>query len=96
MAEKMTYEKAMEAMDKMSPEEQKAKLKEAEKMCLCTMCPSHIGTGEKRRLFCIAGKSKVIKKENGCICMTCPVQKSMAFRWGYYCTRGSAKERAGK
>ena len=94
MAEKMTFEKAMEAMNTMSTEEQKAKMKNLEKMCVCEMCPSHIGTGEKRRLFCLAGKSKVIKKENGCICMTCPVQKSMALKWSYYCTRGSGKERA--
>ena len=93
MAEKMTYEKAMDAMNQMSLEDQKAKLKKDEGMCLCRMCPSYLGTGEKKLLFCMAGKSKAIKKENGCICMTCPVQKNMAFRWTYYCKRGSAKER---
>jgi len=64
--------------------------------CICATCPSFLKeecakAGEKGA-YCLAGKSKVITKENGCVCPQCPVTAKMALKWGYYCTRGSAKE----
>lgn len=92
--ENITFEKIMETMSRMSPAEVQAKIKEAEKMCICGGCPTYAGTGEKKLAFCATGKSTMIKKEKGCICPGCPVQKNMALRWNYYCTRGSGKEQA--
>lgn len=64
--------------------------------CICATCPSFLKeecekAGEKGA-YCLVGKSKVITKENGCVCPQCPVTAKMALKWGYYCTRGSAKE----
>lgn len=92
---KLSFEQVMQAMNMMSPEEREAKIAELAKMCICDGCPTYAGTGEKRLLFCITGKSEIIKKEKGCICPVCPVQENMALRWDYYCTRGSGKEQAG-
>lgn len=95
MPEKMTFEKAMEAMGKMSPEDMKARVAELTKICICGKCPSYKGTGEKRLLFCATGKSALIKKEKGCVCPTCPVTEMIGLRWIYYCMKGSGKELAG-
>ncbi len=91
----ITFEQVLEAMEKMSPEERDAKIRELTDMCICGGCPSYVGTGETALLFCAIGKSKIIKKENGCICPDCPVQVELSLVWDYYCTRGSAKEQAG-
>ena len=93
--QKMTFEQNMEAMNKMSPKEMDAKVKELTKMCICGRCPTYAGTGEKKLLFCATGKSTIIKKEKGCICPGCPVQKNLALRWDYYCLKGTGKEQAG-
>ncbi len=90
-----TFEKTMEAMSKMSPDEMKAGLAELTKMCICGKCPSYKGTGEKKLLFCAIGKSAIIKKENGCVCPACPVTEKLGLRWIYYCMKGSGKEQAG-
>lgn len=92
---KMTFEQVMNAMNKMSSAERQAKIEELTKMCICGSCPSYVGTGEKKLLFCSMGKSAIIKKENGCLCPGCPVQANMALRWDYYCTKGSGREQAG-
>ncbi len=94
-AQKNTFEQNMEAMNRMSPKEMDAKIKELTKICICGKCPTYAGTGEKRLLFCATGKSTIIKKEKGCICPGCPVQKNMSLRWDYYCLKGSGKEQAG-
>jgi len=62
MAKGMTFEQTMEAMSKMSPDEMNAKVAELTKMCICGKCPTYKGTGEKKLLFCINGKSAIIKK----------------------------------
>ena len=91
-----TFEKTMETMGKMSPDEMKAKMAELTKMCMCGKCPSYKGTGETKLLFCATGKSGIINKEKGCVCPACPVTEKMGLRWIYYCTKGSGKEQAGK
>ena len=91
-----SFEQSMEAMSKMSPKEIETQMAQLTKMCICGKCPSYMGTGEKKLLFCLTGKSTIIKNENGCICMTCPVTDKMGLKWSYYCTRGSGKEQAGK
>ncbi len=63
---------------------------EAEKACICAMCPSYFDCGEALA-FCLAGKSKCIRNEVGCICPGCPVQGAMGFDDFFYCTRGPAK-----
>ncbi len=95
MPKEMTFEHAMEEMGKMSPEEIKKKIAELTKMCICGKCPSYKGTGEKKLLFCTAGKSAIIKKEKGCVCPTCPVTEKVGLRWLYYCIKGPGKEQAG-
>ncbi|VVB90736.1 Uncharacterised protein [uncultured archaeon] len=95
MPKDMTFEKTMEAMSKMSPEEMKNTIAELTKMCICGKCPSYKGTGEKRLLFCATGKSTLIKNEKGCLCPTCPVTEKIGLRWIYYCTKGSGKEQSG-
>lgn len=94
--QKTTFEQNMEAMSKMSPEEIETKMGELTKMCICGDCPTYVGAGEKRLLFCATEKSKIIKEEKGCICPGCPVYENMGLRWDYYCTKGSGKEQAGK
>ncbi len=90
-----TFEQYMEELNKMSPEEKSAKIKELDQKCTCGMCPTYMGTGEEKLTFCVIGKSTVIEKENGCICPGCPVQAELALKWTYYCTKGSGKELAG-
>lgn len=43
MPKKMTFEKAMEAMGKMSPEDMKTRVAELTKICICGKCPSYKG-----------------------------------------------------
>ena len=95
MQKEMTFEQTMEAMGKMSQEEIKTKIAELTKMCICPRCPSYKGTGEKKLLFCMTGKSAIIKKEKGCVCPTCPVTEKLGMRWIYYCIKGTGKEQAG-
>lgn len=91
-----TFEQSMEAMSKMSPEEIKTQMAQLTKICICGKCPSYIGTGEKKQLFCAAGKSEIIKEEISCICMKCPVTEKIGLKWYYYCTRGSGREQSSK
>jgi len=86
------FEEMLEKMAGMSPEELKAAAEENTRLCTCSQCPSYVGTGETALLFCASGRSERISEEKGCICMGCPVTPKMGLRWGYYCTRGSAKE----
>lgn len=63
--------------------------------CICARCPSWVPeAGEKGEKggYCAVGKSGCITKEQGCICPECPVTREKGLKWGYYCTRGSAKE----
>jgi hypothetical protein len=91
-----TFEQSMAAMSKMSPEEIDSQMAQLTKICICGKCPSYIGTGEKKLVFCLIGKSTIIKKEMGCICMKCPVTAKIGLKWSYYCIRGSGKEQATK
>jgi len=91
-----TFEQNMDAMSKMSQKEKEANMAQLTKMCVCGKCPSYIGTGEKKLLFCATEKSSIIKNEKGCICMTCPVTAKLGLRWAYYCTGGSGREQASK
>ena len=95
MTKEMTFEQAMQAMSKISPEEMKTRVAELKKICICGKCPSYKGTGEKGLLFCVAGRSALIKKEKGCMCPTCPVTEMIGLRWIYYCMKGSGKEQVG-
>lgn len=95
MPKEITFEQAMEAMNKMSPGDMKTRIAELTKLCICEKCPSYKGTGEKGLLFCTTGKSALIKKEKGCMCPTCPVTEMIGLRWIYYCIKGSGKEQTG-
>ncbi len=88
------FEKNMEEMDKMSPEQMATKLKDLDQECLCGMCPTYLGTEEEKLTFCIIGKSNKIEEDKGCICPGCPVQIELHLKWQYYCTKGSGKELA--
>jgi hypothetical protein len=63
---------------------------QAQKECICGMCPSYFDCGEKLA-FCMseASISQCIKRENGCICPGCPVQGQMNFQHNYYCIKGN-------
>ena len=67
-------------------------IEEAERICICRMCPSYFDCGEKLA-FCLweSGVSKCIKTESGCICPGCPVLQQLGLLHEYYCTRGSEK-----
>lgn len=87
-------EKPAQPAEAAMTDEQKAEFVAAN--CICATCPSFLKeecekAGEKGS-YCLAGKSKVITKEQGCVCAQCPVTAKMGLKWGYYCTRGSAKE----
>jgi hypothetical protein len=53
MIKEMTFEHAMQAMNKMSPGEREGKVAELTKMCIFGKCPSYNGMVEKRFLFYI-------------------------------------------
>lgn len=91
-----TFEQSMDAMNKMPPKEMEMQVAQLIKMCICGKCPTYHGTGEKKLLFCINGKSTMIKEERGCVCMTCPVTNKMGLKWTYYCIRGPGKEQAAR
>jgi len=87
-------EKPAQPAEAAMTDEQKAEFVAAN--CICATCPSFLKeecakAGEKGS-YCLVGKSKVITEENGCVCPQCPVTAKMGLKWGYYCTRGSAKE----
>jgi len=65
-----TFEENMEEMSRMSPEQVQARIKGFEKICICVECPTYIGTGEKKLVFCTLGKSTIITKDKGCLCCT--------------------------
>ncbi|HEY9246111.1 MAG TPA: DUF2769 domain-containing protein, partial [Candidatus Methanoperedens sp.] len=89
MPKDTTFEKNMEMMSKMSPDEINAKIVELTTICICGKCPSYKSTGETRLLFCAGGKSTIIQKEKGCMCPACPVTEKLGLRWLYYCMKGS-------
>jgi hypothetical protein len=89
----MTFEQAMKMMDQMSEEERKATIAEYTNMCICASCPTYVGTGETKLLFCDLGKSDVITEDKGCTCPGCPVTPKMGLRWNDYCLKGSGRER---
>ncbi|MEK6959514.1 MAG: DUF2769 domain-containing protein [archaeon] len=71
----------------------KKDLEEAQKMCICTKCPSWVKDCKEKATYChpVAEKNKCIKVEKGCICGACPAHSKYKLRSGYYCTRGSEK-----
>lgn len=75
------------------PEHPETTRSDADKICICRMCPSYFSCGEMLA-FCVpeAGKSKCIRVERGCVCPGCPVQQRLHYQHVYYCTRGSEKE----
>lgn len=78
--------------EEMMTEEQKAEFVTAN--CICATCPSYTKECAEQKLggFCLTGKTECIKEEKGCVCGDCPVTAKMALKWGYYCTKGSARE----
>ncbi|MFO7651741.1 MAG: DUF2769 domain-containing protein [bacterium] len=62
--------------------------------CVCAKCPSYTKECADKKLagFCLSGNTEYIKEEKGCICAECPVTAKIGLKWGYYCTKGSAKE----
>jgi len=78
------------------PEDERAKqLEKIKAMCVCTRCPSFVGTGETDYPFCEIGKSTKIKEEYGCTCGLCPVVAQMGLTRLYFCTRSSEAEQRG-
>jgi len=65
----------MDAMGKMSPEEMKTRVSELTKLCICGKCRAIKGTGEKRMLFCVTGKSTLIKKRKAACVLPAPSQE---------------------
>lgn len=86
------FEDVMKMMANMSEEEMKTAVQENMKMCICGTCPSYVGTGEDKLLFCATGKSDRITEEKGCTCPGCPVTPKMGLRWDYYCIKGAGKD----
>lgn len=88
------FEEMMEKIGNMSDEERQEKIQEIKDICdkYCGNCPSYLGTGETELGFCVTGKAENINEEKGCLCGDCPVTDMMGLEWGYYCTRGSAKQ----
>jgi hypothetical protein len=63
--------------------------------CICKNCPSWTPACDENGEwggYCASGKTECITDEKGCVCPECPVTEKMGLKWGYYCTRGSAKE----
>ena len=62
--------------------------------CICPQCPSWVPEAPEKGEGgdCAVGKSDCIVKEAGCVCPNCPVTLEKGLKWGYYCTRGSAKD----
>jgi hypothetical protein len=86
------WEEMMEKMQDMSEEERGKQTERLKSMCICRNCPSYLGTGEAKVLFCSIGKSSMITMEKGCVCGGCPVFQHMGLTNLYYCTKGSEAE----
>ena len=84
------------AQPEMSPDEMVTYI---QSKCICAQCPSWTEectkAGEKGG-YCALGKTANITEEKGCVCGDCPITKEKGLKWGYYCTRGSAKEMMAK
>jgi hypothetical protein len=93
MEQPVTFEQAMEMMSQMSEQERKAAVEELTDLCICSTCPTYVGTGETELLFCIVGTSDVISEDKGCPCPACPVTPRIGLRWNDYCLKGSGQQR---
>ncbi|HUU74762.1 MAG TPA: DUF2769 domain-containing protein [Methanoregulaceae archaeon] len=88
------FEENMQAMAKMSKEEQEKKIEMLKGMCQCPTCPSYntCAKNSKEILFCSTGKSFMcISEEKGCVCPTCPVAPQIGLKYTFFCTRGAEK-----
>ena len=89
------WEEMMKKISAMPEAERTKQMEQSRKMCICTSCPSYVGTGETGCLFCGGEKSSIIKEEKGCNCGVCPVVAHMGLTRLYYCTRGNEREQRG-
>jgi hypothetical protein len=88
------FDKIMDAMAKMGPDEVKAKLEDIRPSCDCISCPSYgqCAKDMDELLFCFEGKSGCIKVDKGCLCPSCPVTMDYDLKRQLYCLRGSERE----
>jgi hypothetical protein len=86
-----TFDTQMQALAKMSKEDQAKTIGELMGMCICPTCPTYNSCAKnaKEGLFCALGKSFMcISEEKGCNCPTCPVKGKMGLKYMSFCTRG--------
>ena len=89
------WEQKMQTMMVMPEEERMRHMKKLMGMCICGDCPTYVGTGETKALFCSSGGSEVITEEKECTCGSCPVTPEMGLTRLYYCTRGNEARQRG-
>ena len=89
------WEQVMQTMMAMPEEERMKHMKKLMGMCIYGDCPTYMGTGETKVLFCGIRGSQVIMEEKECTCGACPVTPEMALTRLYYCTRGNEAQQRG-
>ncbi len=89
------WEQMMQMMKTMPEEESMKRMQKMMGMCICRDCPTYVGTGETKVLFCSVGRSEVITEEKGCTCGGCPVTPEMGLTNQYYCTKGNEAQQRG-
>ena len=89
------WEQMMQMMKTMPEEESTKRMQKLMGMCICGDCPTYVGTGETKVLFCNSGGSGVITEEKECTCGACPVTPEMGLTRLYYCTRGNEAQQRG-
>jgi hypothetical protein len=85
------FDTQMQALAKMSKEDQAKTISELMGMCICPSCPTYNACAKnaKEGLYCALGKSFMcISEEKGCNCPTCPVKSKMGLKYKSFCTRG--------
>ncbi len=89
-----TFERMVQMMAQMPPEEQRKALGTRRGMCICPGCPTYTDCAKNagELLFCLTGKSFMcITDEEDCLCPSCPVTAEMGLKHTTFCIRGSEK-----
>ncbi len=89
-----TFREKMEAMSKMSSQDQMKAIEGLKSQCICPTCPTYndCAKNANEKLFCALGNSFMcISFEKTCICPTCPVASDLGLHYKSFCTRGAEK-----
>jgi hypothetical protein len=85
------FDTGMKDLIAQKPEDQKRKIMELRKLCMCPNCPTYTSCARtaEEKLFCSTGGSfKCISEDKGCLCPECPVADAMGLNHTRFCMNG--------